>query len=155
MTARKRNLRRSFRPYYGAIFLFSIVAAAAGLGFVRSRDPGLLHALALVGALFLGNAYFGLRYAIFYDGHGIGRRASGVAPVFVRYGDITSVVIEGGRPAETAFTGRPFRRVSIYTGPSGEGERLDISLKHFRTSDILDLLGEIHRHRADLDLPRL
>jgi hypothetical protein len=48
----------------------------------------------------------------------------------------------------------PADRIAIYAGHGSEEKHIDVSLRHFVTSDIRQLLRAIHDKRPDLTLPK-
>jgi hypothetical protein len=123
----------------------SAFVAAVGL----KRDPwGTAKMLSFLWALAAAWVYFGMRYRIYWRPDAILQKASGGPEVTINVSDIGTISLE------TAITsGRPFRRIAIYSKTGNPGDFIDISLKHFAARDIRDLMREIHSRRPDLDLP--
>jgi len=67
--------------------------------------------------------------------------------------EIASVKLQTSNPSEL-LKWRPLRRITISGEEiNGEIKLIDVSLKHFATTDIRELVQAIHTARPDLSLP--
>lgn len=146
------TLRRSIQPYVGmglacALFLGLLGVIAAE---TRTWTPVLEFGW-LPPLLFMGWVALGMRYQVSFTETAIEMRASGLAPVSVRFDEIAKVENEA-----STLRGRPFRRIAIYSNKQGGKVKwIDISLKHFTTEDIRVLLQMIGQKRPDLGVPEI
>ena len=65
-------------------------------------------------------------------------------------------VVQGTSGARTLFSGRPRKRITIYSkADSSEETTIDVSLQHFKSEDILKLTQIIQQKRPDLIMPNI
>jgi hypothetical protein len=142
-------LRRTITPYRGQIVIYSVITILSL--FVAHRSPQWPFAWTLI-VIWAGLAvsvYFGLRYSVLWDGTGVVMRASRVER-HIRYDEITEIKVETA-PAQS----RPFRRIVVHGDRRDPNAFVDISLRHFRPSDIDELLAVIRTRRPDLLVPAI
>lgn len=91
------------------------------------------------------------QYKIFWDDDAVGMRTTGgKEDIIISVNKITLI-----RQEASLERGRVFRRIAIYSQkPSGTGQFVDVSLKHFIPEDIKKLMNLIHEKRPDLEMPK-
>jgi hypothetical protein len=142
------SLRRSMAPFVvmavvlGGISVFTFIE-----GYAKDHS-GTIGANLMLWALFVGVAYFGSRYRIYWSDDSVRQLASGKATVTIPMANIDRVNHEISIKA-----GRPFRRLAIYPKNRPEVEFIDVSLKHFNAVDIRLLVRAIRAARPELELP--
>ena len=149
-----RQLRRTIAPYMGQLIIFSLVTLGVLFVSIHKHVLSLILPVPIMWLLFAFVVSIGLRYRIVWTNSEVCQRASGGSNVCIGYGEITRITLEVSRPGEWFAASRPFRRIVIYAAePRGENKFIDVSLKHFLTDDICELMRAIRVHRPDLELP--
>jgi len=143
-------LRRTFWPYVGQIVIAVAVSFFVVWVKFNHNVGGIIFVLPVIWALLLPTIFFGLKYRIGWDNNQVVQEASGITPVRLRFEEIDRVEVERSTPKEMLASARPFRRIVIYGKSSGRTpKKIDVSLKHFATSDIDALMKEIGRRRPE------
>ena len=147
------RLRHRRAPFMGIVIIcICIVAFLAVVAINRPPESwgGLIGSVLLLAAFNATIIYFNLAYRIAWVNGIITMRAHGISPVSVKVADISKVVQESSRGGEWLQMNRPTARLTIY-GP--DKTYIDVSMKHFVSADIVDLLDRIHECRPDLQMP--
>jgi hypothetical protein len=150
-----RSLRRTATPYIGQAALIAGTAVLAAVVAISRRQPEILWSVLVLALLFAVTVYFGLRYRIEFSPGAIRQIAAGLPVKTLSYSDIRSVRLERATASQIIQGGRPFRRLAVYSNRPGDLRPIDVSLRHFRWSDIHDLLQAIKRVRPDLVIPAI
>ncbi len=146
-------LRRSFRPYWGLVIIFSILSVYGLYYTFTSHD--LFGLSIFFGWIFVAfNTWFGMRYRIFWDDGEIIQKAVAGNLTKIKTDEITDVIQETSDLQTLATFSRPMRRIVIYARHAEGGKFIDVSLKHFVADDIRKLMRAIHERRPDLTLPK-
>jgi len=146
-------LGRTTTPYRGPAVIFSVITIFLLFEAYRSSQWGLAWSTIVIWAGFAGIVYFGLRYRVLWDETGVVMRASGGPERLIRYDEITEIKIERAKDSEFLAQSRPFRRIVIHGRKRDPNEYIDVSLRHFRPTDVDELLDVIRSHRPDLAVP--
>jgi len=148
-------LHRTVTPYVGQSAIIAAVTVLLAFVAIMKAQWGLLWAVGLIWVLFALYVIFsGLKYRIFWNEEGLTMSASGGADRRISFDEITEVRRETAKTDEFLSQARPFRRL-VVLGPRRDPDtRIDISLRHFRASDIDRLMTEIRARRPDLTLPK-
>lgn len=154
MTAIKqtRYLRRTIRPYTGQIIIISLVTFGALLVSIKTNEWGLFLAMTVAWLLLGILVFIGMKYKISWTSEEVCQRASGGPEACIMYEEITDLGSEVSKRSEMFSISRPFRRIVI--SGNGNHKQIDVSLRHFRDEDVLELMKVIHSHRPDLSLPK-
>jgi hypothetical protein len=143
------KLRRTPRPYVGIGVILIFVSALVALVATQLRS---IQPLIYTGAMWIPYIvwlYIGSRYKVYWDEEHIFQRASGVKQICISFSDIEAVQLKS-KMLSDAVAGRPFIRIEI----SDISNTIDISLKHFKNSDIKRLMQVIISKRPDVYVPR-
>jgi hypothetical protein len=68
--------------------------------------------------------------------------------------EITRIVQERSDLQSRMRMQRPLGRIAIYAGQGAQEKHIDVSLRHFTSDDIRELMRAIHERRPDLTIPR-
>ncbi|HEY1801499.1 MAG TPA: hypothetical protein VGG46_11250 [Terriglobales bacterium] len=149
-------LRRTVTPYIGQtliIFMFTIFVSWVAY---TKQQWGLLWCAGLIWPLWASYILlFGLRYRIIWNDAGILMRASGGPERHIGFDEITEIRYEVAGATEFLAQSRPFRRIVILGRRSDPKTLIDISLCHFRTQDIKNLMNAIRERRPDMTIPTI
>ena len=148
-----KPLGRTLTPYAGQAIIFLGVTVYAVWVAHKTSQWEVMWLPAVLWALYGGLVYFGLKYRILWDKHGVVMRASGGAERRIQYDEITEIKMEMARPSEFLSQARPFRRIIVHGCKHMPDASVDISLRHFRLEDVKELLTTIHARRPDLAVP--
>lgn len=141
------RLRRSMRPYAGlAVIYGAVLLLCLWVSFTKPHS-GMLSAVPLLVPAFAAPVYIGTRYRVALTDGMLVQHAFGMADVIIALSDIGKVRGETGAGRKKRIK-RPFRRIAFYH--MGNGQWIDVSLKHFAMSDIEALLRCIAVARPDL-----
>jgi hypothetical protein len=153
-TIESRYLRRTIAPYIGQIIILSAVTLFAAIGSFNTKEWGLILSMLVAWLLFAFLARIGLKYKISWTNELVCQEASGGSNICIRYSEITKIVSEVSQPGQLLAASRPFRRIAIYArAMEGKATFIDVSLKHFATADVRDLMQVIREKRPDLKVP--
>ena len=148
------NLRRTTTPYVGQSMILVGVTILLLCVALKKQQWDLLWGAGLVWALYGSYVFlFGMKYRVSCDEEGVNMKASGGPARSIRFEDINEVCYETARAHEYLSQARPFRRIVIHGRPHDPNGRIDVSLRHFRSKDIDELLKTIRERRPDLTLP--
>jgi hypothetical protein len=148
-------LRYSAAPYLAFAFPLMLVTALGGVASFTARTFSFFGYFLVPWAFYATWVLLLRRYVVSFTPKKIFRRAAGLQPISIDIDAIRSVRLETRGADELLSIRRPFRRISIYAGKSGDGsDFIDVSLKHFVAADIRLLMRAIHTRRPDLPLPR-
>jgi hypothetical protein len=148
-----KPLGRTITPYVGQALIFAGVTAFMVYTGLRTSQWGLMWGPVVIWGGFAVLTYIGMKYRVLWDETGVVMRASGVLERLIRYDEITEIKIERAQVSEFLIQSRPFRRIVIHGRKRHPNEYIDVSLRHFRPTDIDELLAVIRTHRPDLTLP--
>lgn len=141
-------------PYWGQIIILSLVTLGMLFVALEKNTWSLLLPIPVMWLLFVPLVYFGLRYRVFWTNDEVCQQASGGANVCIKYDEVKRITSETSQPGEWLAASRPFRRIVIYADSAGTGRGfIDVSLKHFASEDIRELMRAIHDRRPELTLP--
>jgi len=149
------NLRRTITPYVGQILILAGVSVYVAYGAQKMSQWGLLWVPAVIWPLFAGYVFIAMKYRVLWDETGLVMRASGGAETCIRYDEISEIKAEMAQVSEFLSQSRPFRRIVVHGRRHIPNALIDISLRHFRLSDIDELLRTIRKHRPDLVVPTI
>lgn len=148
-----QHLRRSIKPYVGQVLILVIVTGWVVFVAVFKHQWKLTVPIPVIWFFFIILLYFGMAYQISWNEEEICQEASG-GRICIKFSDITNIEAEISKPLEFISASRPFRRISIYAENSESHLKyIDVSLKHFLTADIRQLMQVIHSRRPDLIIP--
>jgi hypothetical protein len=145
-------LRRSFTPYVGPLVIFALFTVFVCYGSLTRDQKDMLMVPALILVLYTPIVYFNLRYKVGYSSESIVQEASGGPPTRFSYSAIHLVKLERGSVAR-GDAGRPYRRIALYAKTNGAVRHIDVSVRHFRATDIRVLFDTLRKVRPDLVVP--
>ena len=120
---------------------------------LKSGEFRPLFTLPLLWLFYLGIILIGLQYKILWDENGVRMKAGGKKDVHIEYKHIKEVRLETATFGEFIIGSSPFRRIAIYGRAENRNDKINVSLRHFRATDINTLMRSIRQHRPDLPLP--
>jgi hypothetical protein len=145
-------LKRSIRPYIGEMIIIGTITVGLIItAFKKSSWSPIEVGLAGL-ALVVISHITDFRYRVFWRNEEIESITTNNQMTTIRPPDISKVVLEYSDIATVLSMRRPSQRITIY---SKDNRLIDVSLKHFVTTDIKRLLQEIHNQRPDLTLPKI
>jgi hypothetical protein len=148
------TLRRTPTPYLGQAIILSVSSLLLFSLAYETREWNLLWSAALFWTLFaIYIVLFAMKYKILWNPKEVIMRASGGPEQRIPFDEISEIRKETAPASEFLSQARPFRRIVVYGRKHGPIRRIDISLRHFRSQDIEDLLTAIRLQRPDLDIP--
>ena len=150
-SSRDFSLKRSIRPYMGYLVIFGVFTIVGLLSAIASKSLSPLGIIAFCWILFMGTRFADLRYRISWKDGVIKQIATDKSVTVIKVSQISHIEREGSNLATLLTFSRPARRITIY---GNDGERIDVSLKHFAPADINRLMEEIHKERNDLIVPK-
>jgi hypothetical protein len=149
-------LRRTVTPYIGQTLIILLFAIFVSWVASMKQQWGLLWCAGLIWPLWASYILiFGLRYRIIWNDAAIIMRASGGPERQIGFDEITEIRYEVAGATEFLAQSRPFRRIVILGRKSHPKTLIDISLRHFRTQDIKNLMNAIHERRPDIAMPAI
>ena len=149
-------LRRTVTPYTGQTLILVMFTIFVSWVAYTKQQWGFLWGGGLVWLLWASYILlFGMRYRIIWNDAGIIMRASGGPERHIGFDEITEIPYEVAGATEFLAQSRPFRRIVILGRRSHPKTLIDISLRHFRTQDIKNLMNAIHERRPDVTIPTI
>lgn len=148
-------LRRTVTPYLGQSVIIAAVTILLVFVALKKTQWDLLWAVGLIWVLFASYVvFFGMKYRVSWNKEGLTMSASGGPNRSISFDEITEVRRETASADEFLSQARPFRRLVILGSRRDPNAHIDISLRHFRASDIDRLMTAISERRPDLTLPK-
>jgi len=143
---RRFVLRRSCRPYSVFIAIFAAMFLLLLVVSIKLESWSPLKASLTVGLFLAALIFSGTRYKISWSNGAVVQEAFGKVDVMINVNQITDLRRESANTKTLIAFNRPFRRVTIV----GQGQIIDVSLRHFVMQDVCKLIRIIESLRPDL-----